>query len=150
MKTKRTCKARRRSSTTPSASKARVHTRPLILEWAQRAGCSRTFTTGVNFLREHIKPSVRIHYVYTKAGKVPNVIPDEAAVWIWIRDSKRSGVMDVSERVKDIAKGAALMAGVSSGIRLNNGLYELLINETWARTLQSNMELIGTDYLYAG
>lgn len=101
------------------------------------------FTTGVNFLREHIKPSVRIHYVYTKAGKVPNVIPDEAAVWIWIRDSKRSGVMDVSERVKDIAKGAALMAGVEADIKLNNGLYELLINETGARTLHSNMELIG-------
>ena len=50
------------------------------------------FTTGVNFLREHVKPTVRMHYVYKKAGEVPNVIPAEASVWIWIRDSKRSGV----------------------------------------------------------
>jgi aminobenzoyl-glutamate utilization protein B len=81
--------------------------------------------------------------VYTKAGKVPNVIPDEAAVWLWIRDSKRSGVAEVSERMMDIAKGAALMAGVQYEVKLNNGLYELLLNETGAKTLQNNMNLVG-------
>jgi len=101
------------------------------------------FNIGINFLREHVKPSVRMHYVYTKAGKVPNVIPDEAAVWLWIRDSKRSGVAEVSERMKDIAKGAALMAGVQYEIKLNSGLYEILINETGAKALQSNMNLVG-------
>ena len=101
------------------------------------------FNIGVNFLREHVKPSVRMHYVYTKAGKVPNVIPDEASVWLWIRDSKRSGVAEVSDRMKDIAKGAALMAGVQYDIKLNSGLYELLINETGAKTLQNNMNFVG-------
>ncbi len=101
------------------------------------------FTTGINFLREHVKPSVRMHYVYKSAGNVPNVIPDEAAVWIWIRDSKRIGVAEVSERMMDIAKGAALMSGTSYEVQLKNGLYELLINETGAKTLQRNMELVG-------
>ena len=101
------------------------------------------FTTGINFMREHVKPSVRMHYVYTKAGNVPNVIPDEASVWLWIRDSKRSGVAEVTERMRDIAKGAALMAGVEYEIKLNSGLYELLINETGAKALQANMELVG-------
>lgn len=101
------------------------------------------FTTGINFMREHVKPSVRMHYVYTKAGNVPNVIPAEASVWLWIRDSKRSGVAEVSERMKDIAKGAALMAGVEYEIKLNSGLYEILINETGAKALQANMELVG-------
>jgi aminobenzoyl-glutamate utilization protein B len=101
------------------------------------------FTIGVNFMREHVKPSVRMHYVFTKAGKVPNVIPDEASVWLWIRDTKRSGVAEVSERMKDIAKGAALMAGVSYEVKLNSGLYELLINETGAKALQANMSLVG-------
>jgi aminobenzoyl-glutamate utilization protein B len=101
------------------------------------------FTTGINFMREHVKPSVRMHYVYTSAGKVPNVIPDEAAVWLWIRDSKRSGVVEVSERMKNIAKGAALMAGVDYEVRLNSGLYELLVNETGAKVLHVNMELVG-------
>ena len=101
------------------------------------------FTTGINFMREHVKPSVRMHYVYTKAGDVPNVIPAEASVWLWIRDSKRSGVAEVTERMRDIAKGAALMAGVEYEIKLNSGLYELLINETGAKALQANMELVG-------
>jgi aminobenzoyl-glutamate utilization protein B len=101
------------------------------------------FTTGINFMREHVKPSVRMHYVYTKAGNVPNVIPAEASVWLWIRDSKRSGVAEVSERMRDIAKGAALMADVEYEIKLNNGLYELLINETGAKALQANMNLVG-------
>lgn len=98
------------------------------------------FTQGVNYLREHIKPTVRIHYVYKEAGGVPNVIPERANVWLWIRDSKRSGVAAVDERVKKIAEGAALMAGVDYEIKLNNGLYELLINETGAQALQKNME----------
>jgi len=101
------------------------------------------FNTGINFLREHIKPSVRIHYVYREAGKVPNVIPDTATVWLWIRDSKRSGVDAIDKRMRDIAKGAALMAGVEYNISLNNGLYELLINETGAKALHANMEMIG-------
>jgi aminobenzoyl-glutamate utilization protein B len=101
------------------------------------------FTAGINFLREHIKPSARIHYVYREAGKVPNVIPDTATVWLWIRDSKRSGVEAIDKRMRDIAKGGALMAGVEYNISLNNGLYELLINETGAKALHANMEMIG-------
>jgi len=101
------------------------------------------FTTGVNFLREHVKPSVRMHYVYRDAGKVPNVVPDQASVWIWIRDSKRNGVKIVEDRVRDIAKGAALMAGVTMDIKIQAGDYELLVNETGERTLQKNMEMIG-------
>lgn len=101
------------------------------------------FNIGINFLREHVKPSVRMHYVYKKAGDVPNVIPAEASVLLWIRDSKRSGVAEVAERMKDIAKGAALMAGVKYNVELTSGLYELLINETGAKVLQSNMNFVG-------
>ena len=101
------------------------------------------FNVGMNFLREHVRPSVRIHYVYKNGGNVPNVIPDEASVWMWIRDSKRSGVAIVEERMRQIAKGAAMMAGVDVELKLGNGLYELLVNETGAKTLHKNMELVG-------
>ncbi|UQD56183.1 amidohydrolase [Flavobacterium sp. K5-23] len=101
------------------------------------------FNIGINFMREHVKPSVRMHYVYSNAGKVPNVIPEEASVWLWIRDSKRNGVAEVAERMKDIAKGAALMAGVDYEVKLQSGLYELLINETGAKVMQDNMNFVG-------
>ena len=94
-------------------------------------------------MREHVKPSVRMHYVYTKAGKIPNVIPEEASVWLWIRDAKRDVVAEVSEWMKDIAKGAALIAGVDYDIKLNCGVYEILINQTGAKALQINMDLVG-------
>ncbi len=101
------------------------------------------FTIGMNFLREHVKPSVRMHYVFTKAGDVPNVVPQEASVLLWIRDAKQSGVLEVMDRMKEIASGAALMAGVDYEIALNKGVYELLVNETGAKVLQENMKLIG-------
>lgn len=100
------------------------------------------FNIGLNYLREHVKPSVRMHYVYKDAGNVPNVIPDHASVWFWIRDSKRSGVKQVEERVMDIAKGAALMAGVEYKMNLMNGDYEILVNETGAKALQANLDLM--------
>ncbi len=102
-----------------------------------------SFLDGMNLLREHIKPSVRIHYVITNGGNVPNVVPEEAKVWLWIRDSKMEGVLEVSERMKDIAKGAALIAGVEYEVTLNNGIYELLVNRTGATALQKNLELLG-------
>lgn len=100
------------------------------------------FTTGLNFLREHVKPSVRIHYVYKEAGNVPNVVPEKASVWFWIRDSKRLGVQKVEERVFDIAKGASLMAGVEHEMVLMSGDYEILVNETGAKILQANLEMM--------
>ncbi len=101
------------------------------------------FTSGINYLREHVKPSVRMHYVFTGAGKVPNVVPEEASVWLWIRDTKQNGVGIVSDRMQEIAKGAALMAGVKYEVKLNSGLYELLKNETGEKVLHQNMELVG-------
>ncbi|MFZ9686799.1 MAG: amidohydrolase [Chitinophagaceae bacterium] len=101
------------------------------------------FNIGMNFMREHVKPSVRIHYVYKQAGNVPNVIPDEASVWIWIRDSKRSGVAEVEERMKEVAKGAAQMTRTNVSFEMENGLYELLVNETGAKTLHKNMTIVG-------
>jgi aminobenzoyl-glutamate utilization protein B len=94
-------------------------------------------------LREHINPSARIHYVYKDAGNIPNVIPDKATVWIWMRDSRRSGVKNLEDRIRKIADGAALMAGVNVEIKLNTGCYELLINETGARLLQKNIDWLG-------
>jgi aminobenzoyl-glutamate utilization protein B len=100
------------------------------------------FTAGLNMLREHVRPSVRMHYVYKEAGNVPNVVPDKASVWFWLRDSKRAGVAAVEERIRDIAKGAALMAGVESNLKLIAGDYEILINETGAKALQANLEML--------
>jgi aminobenzoyl-glutamate utilization protein B len=101
------------------------------------------FTHGLNMLREHVKPSVRIHYTIQKGGDVPNVIPEYAKIWCWVRDSKRSGVEEVLSRVREIAKGAAMMAGVESKLVIQTGDYEMLVNITGAKLLQANLTWLG-------
>ncbi|SHH98644.1 aminobenzoyl-glutamate utilization protein B [Chryseolinea serpens] len=101
------------------------------------------FLDGVNMMREHVKPSVRMHYVIKAGGDVPNVVPEYAKAWMWIRDSKREGVEDVFARVREAAKGAGLMAGVESKITVIGGDYELLVNKKGAEALQKNMETLG-------
>lgn len=101
------------------------------------------FTHGVNLLREHVLPSVRMHYAIKAGGDVPNVVPEYGKVWMWVRDSKRSVVDQVFARVNDIAKGAALIAGVEVKVTVQTGDYELLVNRTGAAALQKNLEILG-------
>ena len=101
------------------------------------------FLVGVNGLREHVHPTVRMHYVIQKAGDVPNVIAEYSKIWMWVRDSKRTGVETVFARVQDIAKGAALMAGTESKVTVQAGDYEMLNLVSGAKLLQANMEWIG-------
>jgi aminobenzoyl-glutamate utilization protein B len=101
------------------------------------------FTDGVNMLREHVRPSVRMHYAIVSGGDVPNVVPEYARIWMWVRDSKRSGVEEVFARVKEIARGAGLVAGVETKVTVQTGDYELLVNRTGAAALQKNLEVLG-------
>jgi len=101
------------------------------------------FLDGVNMLREHVHPSVRMHYVIQAGGQVPNVVPEYASVWMWVRDSKRDGVDAVFTRVQEIARGAALMAGVETVVKVQSGDYEILVNQKGAETLQKNIEALG-------
>lgn len=101
------------------------------------------FTDGVNMLREHVRPTVRMHYSIMAGGDVPNVVPEYAKIWMWVRDSKRSVVEEVFGRVKEIAKGAAMIAGVEAKVTVQTGDYELLVNRTGAAALQKNLELLG-------
>ncbi len=94
-------------------------------------------------MREHVRPSVRMHYVIQDGGDVPNVVPDHAKVWAWVRDSKHASVDELMERVKKIAQGAALAADVESTLRIQSGDYEMLVNRAGERLLQANMEWLG-------
>jgi len=101
------------------------------------------FTDGVNMLREHVKPSVRMHYVIQSGGQVPNVVPEYAKIWMWVRDSKREGVEVVFNRVKEIAQGAALMSGTEVKVTVQTGDYEILVNLKGAEAMQRNLEMLG-------
>ena len=101
------------------------------------------FTHGLNLLREHVRPTVRIHYTIVDGGEVPNVIPAYAKVWTWVRDSKRTGVKEVMSRVQKMVAGAALMADVEAKLTVQGGDYEMLVNMTGAKLLHSNLTWLG-------
>ncbi|NQY06236.1 MAG: amidohydrolase, partial [Flavobacteriaceae bacterium] len=101
------------------------------------------YTTGINYLREHIKPTVRIHYHIQDGGQVVNVVPDYTKIWTRVRDTKRDGMLEVYERVKKIAEGAALMTNTEYEISLVSGLHEVLVNRKGGEVMQTNIELLG-------
>lgn len=101
------------------------------------------YTTGINYYREHIQPTVRIHYHIQDGGQVVNVVPDYARLWVRVRDTKREGLMPVYERVREMAQGAAIMANVDYKISLISGIYEVLVNRAGGEIMQQNLELLG-------
>ncbi len=98
---------------------------------------------GVNFLREHVKETVRIHYMIQDGGKAPNIVPDYARVWYFVRDYNRKTVDDVYARVLKCAEGAALMTGTTYEVNLIGGIYNYLPNKAVSEVVQKNMDAIG-------
>lgn len=101
------------------------------------------YTDGINMYREHIRPTVRIHYHIQDAGKVVNVVPDYSRIWVRVRDTKRAGMEVVWKHVEKMAEGAAIMANVDYKINLISGIHEVLVNRTGGAALQNNLEYLG-------
>jgi aminobenzoyl-glutamate utilization protein B len=101
------------------------------------------FTHGINMMREHIKPTSRMHYVILAGGDVPNVVPAHAKVSLWLRDWKRDEVEGLLARTRKVAEGAATMTETTSKVTVDGGSWDMLVNETGARLLHANLLLLG-------
>jgi aminobenzoyl-glutamate utilization protein B len=97
----------------------------------------------VNMMREHIPQETRIHYVITNGGKAPNVIPDFAEVYYYVRHPKRKDVVEIFDRVVKAAEGAALGTGTTMKYDIIGGTHDLLINKALAETMQANLDKVG-------
>lgn len=97
----------------------------------------------VNMMREHVPESTRIHYVITKGGEAPNVVPAFAEVYYYVRSPSREIVAEVWERLENAARGAALGTGTKVDWEIISGVYERLGNEPLARVMQKNLEAVG-------
>jgi aminobenzoyl-glutamate utilization protein B len=101
------------------------------------------YTHGINSFREHVKPTVRIHYHIQDGGQVVNVVPDYSRIWVRVRDTKREGMNEVYEHVRKMAEGAAIMADVDYEINLISGIHEILPNRAGGVAVQENLETLG-------
>lgn len=102
------------------------------------------YTSGINYYREHIKPTVRIHYHIQDGGQVVNVVPDYSRLWVRVRDTSREGLMPVWKRVEEMAQGAAILANVEHQVTLVSGVHEILVNRRGSQVMQSNLETLGS------
>ena len=101
------------------------------------------YTAGINTFREHVRPSVRMHYHIQDAGQVVNVVPDYSRIWVRVRDITKEGLAPVYEQVKKMAGGAAIMANVDHSVSLISGIHDLLPNRTGGAVMQKNLETLG-------
>ena len=97
----------------------------------------------VNMMREHVPDSTRIHYVITRGGEAPNVVPAFAEVYYYVRSPDREIVKSVWDRVQLAADGAALGTGTTTDTEVTGGAYDLLPNEALGRVMQRNLETVG-------
>ena len=87
---------------------------------------------GVNYLREHVTDDVRLHYVILSGGLAPNVVPDYAESYYYVRAHAPQNLDDVSQRVIRIAKGASMMTDTEVEIVYKSGSTRVLSNDVLA------------------
>lgn len=98
---------------------------------------------AVNYLREHVTKDVRLHYVITNGGKAPNIVPDEAEVWYYVRAHEPKNLAEVTDRVRKIAQGAAMMTETRAEEIFESATSSTLPNKYLADIHYEQMKLIG-------
>jgi aminobenzoyl-glutamate utilization protein B len=99
--------------------------------------------TMVNMMREHIPQETRIHYVITNGGKAPNVVPEFAEVYYYVRHPEKTIAVAIFDRIAKAAEGAALGTETKSDFEIIGGTHDLLINKTLANIMQGNLQKVG-------
>lgn len=98
---------------------------------------------GANYLREHIIQEARVHYIIESGGGQPNVVPDYARSWYYIRAPERDQLDPIYERILKIAQGAALMTETTLKVEFIDALYNIIPNRMVAETVVKNMREVG-------
>lgn len=94
---------------------------------------------GANYLREHMIPQARVHYVITNGGGKPNVVPPEAESWYYVRAPYKSQVDSLVERLIKIQQGAALMTETEPSYTIESGCYNTILVRRLNELLHESM-----------
>jgi aminobenzoyl-glutamate utilization protein B len=102
----------------------------------------------VNLMREHVPSDARIHYVITRGGGAPNVVPDFAEAYYYARHENVAELDGIWKRILQAAEGAALGTGTRVEHELVNAVYDMLPNHTLHELADANMRRVG-GYAYS-
>lgn len=97
----------------------------------------------VNLMREHVPQEARIHYVITDGGDAPNIVPEEAQVYYYVRHPQAETVKELFERVVRAAEAGALGTGTEMEYEVMHGNYPVLPNDVLARAVHDNLQQLG-------
>ena len=96
-----------------------------------------------NMLHEHMPQDARMHYVITSGGNAPNVVPDFAEVFYYVRHPDPEGVEEIWARLENAARGAAMGTGTEVEWEVIHGNNPLLVNETLAKVMDQKLRAVG-------
>ncbi len=97
----------------------------------------------VNMMREHVPSDTRIHYVITRGGFAPNVVPDFAEVYYYVRHPDAQLLEGIWDRVVKASEGAALGTGTTADHEVIHGIHSLLPNDVIAKLMDANLRKVG-------
>jgi len=105
----------------------------------------QTFNS-INALRQHILPTARVHGVIIEGGKAANVIPDLAIAQFYVRATTKKYLKELSEKVKNCARGASLATGAKLDITNYETSYDNMVtNETLSRRYNEHLKYMGVE-----
>jgi aminobenzoyl-glutamate utilization protein B len=113
--------------------------------WAGRSALDAVeiMNVATNYLREHLSLTQRMHYVILEGGEAPNVVPDRASVWYYVRNTDER-LTEMYERVVNCAKAGALASGTElAEVRVLSAIHQRHANKAMAELCQRNIELVG-------
>ncbi len=98
---------------------------------------------GFDKLREHLRPTYRAHRAITSGGIQPNIIPDYAQIWWFVRDSTMASAKETFDKLTRIAEGAALMTGTTYEYQIDAAGWPQLGLKSIAEVIQTNIDAVG-------
>jgi aminobenzoyl-glutamate utilization protein B len=98
---------------------------------------------GIEFLREHVPSNTRMHYIISKGGVAPNIVPDLAQMDLMARSPSNATLEGVWDRLMKVAQGAALMTGTTLEITDIGSDANIIANDVLASVAQRNLEEVG-------
>ncbi|AUM75534.1 amidohydrolase [Paracoccus jeotgali] len=96
-------------------------------------------TFMINLMREHVPQEARIHYVISNGGAAPNVVPDFAELYLYVRHQDPAVVADIYARIQRAAEGAAMGTETEVEFERISGVYSVLPNDTLGRLMDQNL-----------
>jgi aminobenzoyl-glutamate utilization protein B len=121
-----------------------AHAGSIPWEGKSALDAAQLLNLGIEFMREHMRQTERIHYVIKSGGEAPNIVPDYSEVWVFVRSPDMNRLMELSRRVDLCSIAASLATGTTCKIERNIGCYLILPNKTLSLIVDENLKMLGS------